>query len=222
MKKRMFSLVLIALAAISFLTAAGTSEEAKLINLAESVYISYKPESRVAEMEKYGLDDELLEASNAAAFYNWGRTAERVTTGDDRIFNLLDKIYDGILYSPLSDLSSLDSVSYQYLGDISYDGKAASVFDVDASVNEAELFYQTLLPTEVIDIDYEIAIDKNTGRVLYQIGSFERDGYDIIQTAYFKNGLPTTIVTEAYRDRIPSMPLIYEIDNIKITESIAY
>ena len=89
-------------------------------------------------------------------------------------------------------------------------------------MNEAELFYQTLLPTEVIDIDYEIAIDKNTGRVLYQIGSFERDGYDIIQTAYFKNGLPTTIVTEAYRDRIPSMPLIYEIDNIKITESIAY
>lgn len=222
MKKRMFSLVLIALAAISFLTAAGTSEEAKLINLAESVYISYKPESRVAEMEKYGLDDELLEASNAAAFYNWGRTAERVTTGDDRIFNLLDKIYDGILYSPLLDLSSLDSVSYQYLGDISYDGKAASVFDVDASVNEAELFYQTLFPTEVIDIDYEIAIDKNTGRVLYQIGSFERDGYDIIQTAYFENGLPTTIVTEAYRDRIPSMPLIHEIDNIMITESIAY
>ena len=229
--RKAIALFLMALTAAS-LMAAGVTEEESLLKEAEALYKSAKPQMRDAKMETLGLDGAAVGTSEARADYVWGRTAKRIIMGDEKIFALLDGVYDGILYTPITDRSDHEASEIKYLRDEVIDGKNAAIYSIEIAVDEEVFFYNTLQNTNIIGGDstdgtdgtllYELAIDRATAEIIYQIGEYEMNGYSVKQSAYFDGNRPSTIVTELHKDSIKTRALIHDIENYKITEAFSY
>ncbi len=217
MFKKITITLLVALFLCSVLSAAGTSEESQLLRKAAANYVQYKPSTRSALLEKLDLNGAIIKEANAKASYQWGRTAKRVLEGDESIFKLLDSTYDGILYTP-----HVDSTSYEYVGDQNIDGKVIAIYETEIEADIAEFFYDAIGTGDVQEREYVIGIDRESANINYQIAKYSANGYDVVQTAYFSDGVPHTIITELYKDSINSIAFIHDIENLKITETLSY
>ena len=222
MVKKTLLFTLIALIGVAVLSASGVSEQDKLLEAAKDSLIVKKPLSREADYERYNLNGDIVETKDAKGIYKWEKTAKRTIEGDKEIFSILDSIYDGILYTPLTNSKDHISCSVSYAKESTINEKAVSVYNFKITVDQSVLFYETLTASGEITIKYEIGIYNEDAKIAYQIAKFSLDEVDYKQTATYKNGVPIEIVTEGYSDKINTYALIHDIENFKITKTITY